>query len=278
VRTWINGRLRSTLEQRDRGLQYGDGLFETMRVRRWQIRLLDLHMERLYRGAERLKFSAPAPQRLRAELRRIAAGRREGILKLIVTRGPGPKSARPGYRPSGHERCTRIETLHALTPAMRHADPDAPVRVRLCQTPIGLSPALVGLKSLNRLESVLARSEWSDERIWEGLMGDADGHWVCGTMSNLFLRRGSLLTTPPIDRGGVAGVMRRWVLQSAPHVPLRAQERHVRWRDFIAADEVFMTNAIVGIKSVRSIEGGGKAVRFDQFDASRQLRLLLEAQ
>jgi 4-amino-4-deoxychorismate lyase len=278
VSTWINGRLRSTLEQRDRGLQYGDGLFETMCVRHSQIRLLDLHLERLYDGLQRLRISAPLPQRLRAELLRIAAGRREGILKLIVTRGQGPKSARPGYRPSGHERCTRIESLHALTPAMRHVDPDAPVRVRLCQTPIGLSPALAGLKSLNRLESVLARNEWSDERIWEGLMGDTEGHWVCGTMSNLFLRRGSILTTPPIDRGGVAGVMRRWVLQSARHLPLRTQERRVRWRDLIAADEVFMTNAIVGVKSVSRVEGGGKPVRFDQFDASRQLRLLLEAQ
>jgi 4-amino-4-deoxychorismate lyase len=277
VRTWINGRLCSTLEQRDRGLQYGDGLFETMRVRHRQIRLLDLHMERLYSGAERLKIVAPAPRRLRAELQRIAAGSREAVLKLIVTRGAGPKNARPGYRPSGHERCTRIETLHALTPTMRNADPAAAVRVRLCETALGLSPALAGLKSLNRLESVLARSEWSDARIWEGLMGDTDGRWVCGTMSNLFLRRGSILITPPVNRCGVAGVMRRWVLLSAPGARLRAQERPVRWADFGRVDEVFMTNAVVGIKSVRSIEGGAKPLRFDQFSAARQLRAVLEA-
>jgi 4-amino-4-deoxychorismate lyase len=277
VSTWINGRRRVTVDHRDRGLQYGDGLFETMRVRHAQIRLLDLHLQRLYAGCKRLKIAAPAQPMLRAELQRIAAGRREGILKLILTRGAGAKNARPGYRPSGEERSTRIETLHALSAALRNTDPAAAVRVRLCRTPVSVNPALAGLKTLNRLESVLARGEWSDERIWEGLMSDADGHWVCGTMSNLFLRRGSILTTPPVNRSGVAGVMRRWVMQSAGRVQLRAQQREIRWQDLQAADEVFMTNAVVGIRSVRSIEGGGKPVKFERFEASGKLRALLES-
>lgn len=108
-------------------------------------------------------------------------------------------------------------------------------------------------------------------------MADTEGHWLCGTMSNLFLRRGSVLTTPVLDRGGVAGVMRRWVLQSAHRLQLRPQERRVGWRDLQRAEEVFMTNAVVGIKSVRSIEGGGSKVRFARFDAARDLRVMLEA-
>jgi 4-amino-4-deoxychorismate lyase len=277
VNTWINGRRGGSLDPGDRGLHYGDGLFETMRVHQSEIRLLELHLERLYAGCKHLKIAAPAPRQLRAELRRIAAGGHEAILKLIVTRGVTLKGGRPGYRPSGKERATRIVSLHALAPAALGAEASTPVRVRLCRTPAGISPAQAGLKTLNRLESVIARSEWTDPRIWDGLMADTEGHWVCGTMSNLFLRQGTQLWTPPLDRSGVAGVMRRWVMQAAPRLQLRARQRRVRWTDLTAADEVFLTNAVVGIKSVGSIAGGAAPLHFTEFDAAQRLRGLLEA-
>jgi 4-amino-4-deoxychorismate lyase len=239
---------------------------------------LDFHLQRLYAGCSRLKIAGPAESSLRGELQRIAAIGREGVLKLILTRGHGAGASRSAYRPSGQERCMRMATLHPLTAAQRNTDPEVPVRVRLCRTPVSVNPALAGLKSLNRLDSVQARGEWNDERIWEGLMGDTDGHWVCGTMSNLFIRRGSVLSTPALVRSGVAGVMRRWVMKNASSTDLRLREREIRWRDIRCADEVFMTNALVGIRSVCSIEGGGKAVKFERFDASRRFRMLLESQ
>ena len=153
----------------------------------------------------------------------------------------------------------------------------APARVRLCATPLGLNPRLAGLKTLNRLESVLARSEWSDARIWEGLMRDTDGHIVCGTMSNLFLRRGSILMTPMLDRCGVAGVMRRWILETAGALRLRAIERRIRWSELRGADEVFMSNAVIGVKSVGVIEHGGKRLRPPAFETATRLRQLLDS-
>jgi len=271
---WINGRRSSTLSYRDRGLQYGDGVFETMKVRRHGIRLLDLHLDRLFRSCRRLKIQAPQALLLRRELERIAAGRKEGVLKLIVTRG----SASRGYRPSGREHATRIVTLEALPPAIS-AEAARAVRLRVCATRLSTSPSLAGLKTLNRLDSVLARSEWTDARIWEGLMRDVDGNWVCGTMSNLFLRRRSALMTPLLDRCGVAGVMRRWILESAANLGLRTEERRIRWKDLQSAEEVFMSNAVVGIRSVRTIECThfGK-LRFERWDTAAQLRSLLDRQ
>lgn len=271
---WINGRRSSTLSYRDRGLQYGDGVFETMKVRRHGIRLLDLHLDRLFRSCRRLKIQAPQALLLRRELERIAAGRNEGVLKLIVTRGSGSR----GYRPSGREHATRIVTLEALPPAIS-AEAARAVRLRVCETRLSTSPSLAGLKTLNRLDSVLARSEWTDARIWEGLMRDVDGNWVCGTMSNLFLRRRSALMTPLLDRCGVAGVMRRWILDSAANLGLRAEERRIRWKDLQSAEEVFMSNAVVGIRSVRTIECThfGK-LRFERWDTAAQLRSLLDRQ
>jgi len=240
--------------------------------------LLNFHLERLYTGCRVLKIRAPKPGLLRRELERIAALRQEGVLKLIVTRGNGAR----GYRPSGSERATRIVTLHAL-PRGVLADAAKAARLRICATPLSTNPSLAGLKTLNRLDSVLARAEWRNARIWEGLMRDMDGNWVCGTMSNLFLRRGDDLMTPLLDRCGVAGVMRRWILQSAAGLHLRAVECRISWEDLRSAEEVFMSNAVAGIRSVHAIEcarsvRGVAELRFNCSDAAQRLRALLDRQ
>jgi 4-amino-4-deoxychorismate lyase len=267
---WINGRRGTALDYRDRGLQYADGVFETMRVHRRAVRLLDYHLERLYEGCRRLAITGPRPDRLRRELASIASRRGEGVLKLIVTRGSGPR----GYRPSGHERCTRIVTLQALASAALDRSAE-PARVRLCATMIGVNPALAGLKTLGRLESVMARCEWRDPRIWEGLMRDVDENIVCGTMSNLFLKRGSTLMTPVLDRCGVAGVMRRWVMETAAGLRLTAVERRIRWQHLVHAEEVFMTNAVAGVRSVGAIERGRERHEFSMFETAEELRTRL---
>ncbi len=267
----INGRSRTTIDWRDRGLQYGDGVFETMRVRGGRVRLLDFHLDRLGAGCRHLAIRGPTPAGLRRELERAAAGCRDGVLKLIVTRGPGVR----GYRPTGRERCTRILSLDAL-PQAAVAAQAAAARVRLCATPLGQNPALAGLKTLNRLESVLARAEWRDHRIWEGLMQDGEENIVCGTMSNLFVRNGSSLLTPLLDRCGVAGVMRRWILGVAGELGLQPVEGRIRWRELSRAEEVFMSNAVVGIRSVAVIERGRERLRPAAFEAAGRLRARLE--
>lgn len=269
---WINGRPAASVDYRDRGLQYGDGLFETMRVRHRGIRLLDHHLERLYEGCRRLKIPAPSERVLRGELLSIAALRAQGVLKLIVTRGRGAR----GYRPSGRERATRIAALYAL-PRVSAVRSLAPVRVRMCATALGIDAALAGLKTLNRLDSVLARCEWRDTRIWEGLMRDPDGNIVCGTMSNLFVRRGSSLLTPRLDRCGVAGVMRRWVLEQARDLRLHAVERRLRWEDLALAEEVFMSNAVAGVVAVGDIRDRKDRIRPPEHDTAIRLRARLES-
>ncbi len=270
MKSWIDGRAGSMIDFRDRGLNYGDGVFETMRVRRHSIRLLDYHLERLNDACRRLKIAGPSATRLRNELVRIAAQRPEAVLKLIVTRGIGPR----GYSLSGRERCTRVISLSPLSQHAALATP-RPARVRICAMRLGVNEALAGLKTLNRLESVLARAEWTDAGIWEGLMRDRDDHIVCGTMSNFFMRRGSSLMTPKLDRCGIAGVMRRWVLEQASPMQLRASEDRLRWSDLATADEAFMTNAVVGIVPLAVIQHGRSRVRFAERDASSALNRLL---
>jgi 4-amino-4-deoxychorismate lyase len=271
MRTWVNGRRVSTIDHRDRGLQYGDGLFETMRVERRTVRLIEYHLERVLQGCRRLKIEAPQEQRLRGELERAAKLHGSGVLKLIITRGVGPR----GYRPSGSERSTRILSI-AARPRARGRSQGKALTVRLCRLKLGTNEALAGLKTLNRLESVLARSEWRDPRIGEGLLRDANDHIVCGTMSNLFLRRGKLLVTPLLDRCGVAGVMRRWVLKQAPAIGLKIAIRRISLRDLRSAEEVFMTNALSGVMSVGEIRVGSRRMRPPLVATAAALRMLLE--
>ena len=266
---WINGAAGRHVDWRDRGLQYGDGLFETMRVRAGRIRLLDYHLERLYDGCRRLSIRAPRPPSLRRELELRAKPHADAVLKLMLTRGSGTR----GYRPNGRERCTRVLSM---SEPPHFAVSQTSQRVRMCATPVGSNPALAGLKTLSRLDSVLARSEWNDERIWEGLMRDIDGDLVCGTMSNLFVLRGSTLTTPVLDRSGIAGVMRRWVLEQAPSLNLRAREARLSVQHLRDATEVFMTNAVAGIVSVGVVELGRRRIRIGSSQAAAQLRARLE--
>jgi 4-amino-4-deoxychorismate lyase len=268
---WIDGKRRELIDYRDRGLQYGDGVFETMHVGHGVVRLLDDHLDRLLLGCRRLGFKPPPRRSLRAEIVAVAARAEQGVLKLIVTRGVGAR----GYRPSGRERCTRILALSPVA-ARPIVGPDpVAVRVRICRTRLGVNPVLAGMKTLNRLESVLARLEWRDPRIWEGLMLDDEANLVCGTMSNLFLRRGSVLQTPLLDRCGVAGVMRRWVLRQARRLKLQTREDRIRLDELVAADEVFLTNAIAGIVSVADIRIANRHVRPGQCDTADELRGLL---
>jgi 4-amino-4-deoxychorismate lyase len=268
---WVNGVAGASIDALDRGLQYGDGVFETMRVRRGTVRFLDYHLERLADGCRRLAIPPHNPRRLRSELARVAAGRRDAVLKLIVSRGVGPR----GYRPSGRETSTRVISIHPLSPAALDTE-DAPARVRMCRMRLGINATLAGLKTLNRLESVLARAEWQDAGIWEGMMRDTDDYIVGGTMSNLFVRRGSILITPLLDRCGIAGVMRRWVLQEAAAMRLRVAERRITWDSLAGAHEAFMTNAVVGIVPVGVVRHGRLVLRLGERRTADELRRRLE--
>jgi 4-amino-4-deoxychorismate lyase len=247
-RRLVNGVESSAISVDDRGLQYGDGLFETMSAQDGRVRHFERHMERLAEGGRRLGLPVPDPNLVAAECERALAGLGAGSVKLMVTRGPGPRS----YRPPADPAVTRIVVSSAPKP---RNDPEEGIVVRLCDTPLGLNPRLAGIKHLNRLEQVLACAEWDDPAIAEGLMSSVDGRIVCGTAANVFLVREGRLLTPAIRDCGVAGVMRGVVLAAAREAGIDSEILDVRLVDFSAADEVFLTNAITGVRPVGEILG-----------------------
>jgi 4-amino-4-deoxychorismate lyase len=244
---WINGVPGHEVTVLDRGLQYGDGLFETMACQSGRVRFLPLHLERLRHGCARLGLRTLEVQPLTREIEAFAAGGADATLKLILTRGA---ALARGYAVQGHEEPTRILMRYAPAP---DAAAEAGVRVRLAQLRLGENPALAGIKHLNRLEPVLARREWSDPDIAEALLFSSSGLLISGTMSNVFLVRDGRLLTPRLDRCGVAGVMRAAVARVAAVAGISLEEGALSLADLNAAQEIFLTNALIAIRPVREL-------------------------
>lgn len=245
----INGESVDCLSSTDRGLLYGDGVFETLLVEQGVPRFWQRHMARLLAGCRRLAIAGVDSHTLYEEARGLLTGEERCILKLIVTRGAGGR----GYGPGGCGQPTRILQRHNAAEHPEAYD-RVGVRVRLCESRLSHNPRLAGIKHLNRLEQVLARSEWDDPDIQEGLVFDMDGRLVEGTMSNVFLSIGGRLFTPDLSRCGVAGIMRSVVMELAGQLGQPLQHMAVSADDLAQAEEVFLTNSLIGIWPVRRID------------------------
>ncbi len=249
TRTLVNGRNTTQVDARDRGLQYGDGLFETLAVINGEARRLELHLERLTRGCGRLGIAAPDRTVLVSEIESLAADQARAVLKVIVTRGMAGR----GLDIDLEAQPTRILSLHPW-PSHPAQWATQGVTVRICTTTLGEQPALAGIKHLNRLEHVVARREWNDPQIAEGLLRNRQRSFVCGTMTNMFVVQNGRLLTPPVDRCGVAGTVRATVLERSHALGIPAVQAVVGDEELAAAEEVFLTNALIGIWPVTRIE------------------------
>jgi 4-amino-4-deoxychorismate lyase len=188
----------------------------------------------------------PGERLLVDEMRLVAAA--DATVKIIVTRGP---SAR-GYAPRATSRPTRIVASFPATQYPETCRRDG-VRVRRCALVLGEQPRTAGAKTLNRLENVLARDEWDDPAIPEGLLGDAAGRVVEGTMSNVFVAAKGRLATPALSRCGVVGAQRERVCELLAADGTPCVERDIAWEELAEADEVFLTNSLIGVWPVHAM-------------------------
>ncbi|WP_252271549.1 aminodeoxychorismate lyase [Pseudomonas subflava] len=245
--SWVDGRPAADLPLADRGLAYGDGLFETIAVQRGRAVLLPRHLTRLGEGLRRLSIDLDLVA-LESELQAFFAELGEGVAKLMVTRGEGLR----GYAAPQPASPRRILLGNPL-PSYPASHAEQGVRLFPCATRLAEQPLLAGLKHLNRLEQVLARSEWQDARYAEGLMRDVSGRVIEGVFSNLFLVKDGVLLTPALSRSGVAGVMRAEILEQAVRLGVSCEVRDIAHDELLAADEVFLCNSLYGIWPVREL-------------------------
>ena len=245
----VNGRSDAIVDPDDRGLTYGDGLFETIPVREGRLCLWNYHMDRLLDGSRRLGLPEPPLTLLKEEARYLVRDIERAVLKIIYTRGSGENR---GYLPPSRPLPTRILSLYE-SPKQTAGNWHDGVDVTICKNRLSAQPALAGIKHLNRLEQVIARSEWRDQGIAEGLMLDDNGLVTEGTVTNVFAVQSSALVTPALDYCGVEGVMRRLIIELAPELGLRVEYRGLYPEELTDVDELFLTNSIIGVWQVRSV-------------------------
>jgi len=245
ARMLVDGVASTQVSALDRGLAYGDGLFESIRFVGARAPLWSRHMQRLAEGCARLRIPAPDPAQLWREALEVSHGMPASVLRITVTRGVGER----GYVLPAAPRPTRVVAAFAppLVAAGAHAQG---LRMRVCTIRLAQQPLLAGLKHLNRLEQVLARAEWDDLAIAEGVLLDSHGRVISATMANLFAVVDGELLTPSLDRCGVAGVARAEVLAACP----QTQVGELTLAALRGASEVFLSSSVRGILPVRSLD------------------------
>lgn len=249
---WVNGVKTEHIAASDRGLHYGDGVWETIVIKAGKAQFWHEHLQRLQTGLDALgiDFNIACLDQDLLLVRTAYESQQSYVLKIIVTRGSGGR----GYAPPKQVAPNRIISLHPMPHYPEHFYHDG-VDVMLCKTRLAHHPQLAGFKHLNRLEQVLARQEL-DADHFEGLVMDYSDNIVEGTMSNVFIVKDNTLLTPDLSQCGIKGIMRNAVIEALQAQQLKVQkETKLSVEQVEQADAVFLTNSVIGILPVRSFNG-----------------------
>jgi len=246
------------VDSADRGLAYGDGLFETIACIHGKLHNWSLHWQRFCVGADRLKLVLPQEalllEAIQQKLQQANAPDDNKVVKIIISRGSGGR----GYQFPESSQSSVIISIHDW-PQRSASDYNIGIMVKVCQTCLAQQPLLSGIKHLNRLEQVMAVNELGSH-YQECIMLACDkqsevqnSRVIEATSSNLFFIKNEQLYTPEIDLCGVQGTMRRAVLQLAEDMYIDVQQGHYTLHDLLDAQEIFFTNSIYGIVPAASI-------------------------
>ena len=248
VNILLNGKPESCISAMDRGLHYGDGLFETISVVAGEIPFWQYHVKRLARSCQRMMLPMPDEVQLLNEIKQLITDNRDVIVKLILTRG----EAERGYHLPANPQPSRL--VYAFEKVNSPTDYwESGINARICHTRLATQPALAGIKHLNRLEQILARSEWHNSDIQEGIMCDICGNVIEATSHNIFMVKSGEILTPSLSECGVEGIMRDFVLDLARQEKIPFKITTIPLDQLDAMDEVFLTNSIHGIWPITKI-------------------------
>lgn len=260
---WLIDGAPDTTGGPDRGSQFGDGVFETMAAVNGRITALARHLDRLKQGCDALGLPAPDMDSLIADIESLLPDDRRAVIKVIV----GPAGTGRGYaRAAGPGLTSRVGCLPWPSQL-----PES-LSVMVCRLRLAAQPALAGIKHCNRLEQVLARREVDAAGADEGLLRDAQDRIVEGVAANVFVVRDGVLQTPSLDGCGVAGVMRSRVLDVAAERGVPTRVTPLFLTDILNSDELFMTNSLIGVRSVHRLTHDTGAQEWGPGPISQQIR------
>lgn len=241
----VNGQPSDSVPLNDRSFQYGDGCFTTMRSHSGVIQHWPLHIERMQACLDVLGIKGPDWLQVEQWLNQVMLPDGVAGLKLHISRGSGGR----GYSPCGVEGPRVTVSAFAFPPHYANWREQG-VELAVCRQSLGLQPLLAGHKHNNRLEQILLKAEADKLGVPDALVLDMRGYLVETTMANLFWVRNGELYTPDLTQCGVAGVMRRLVIQQAAKQDIVLHCGDYRVEQLAEADEVFITNSLLGVAPV----------------------------
>jgi 4-amino-4-deoxychorismate lyase len=247
----VNGSFSATISPLDRGFAYGDGVFRTIKVINGLPEHWPMHYQTLFADCSAIGIVCPSADTFISDFKKIFdADEFSAVVKIIVTRGEGER----GYNPPAITTPMRV-MIKSSMPDYPEVNFSEGVVLHLCDTRIAHQPKLAGIKHLNRLDNVLARMEWHDPKVAEGVMLDMDGNVIECTAANIVARYGDTLITPKLDQCGVAGITRKQILAHAKRLELNTAIERMNLKDLHSADEVIICNSLFGAWQVRELAG-----------------------
>lgn len=249
----INGSFDHIISPIDRGFAYGDGVFRTMQIRDGLPVSWPFHYQKLVADCAVIGIVCPSAELLMSDLQQLFPIHEfnEGeaqVAKIIITRGEGER----GYAPPAVTVPTRV-IIKSSMPQYAASYYEQGVKLYVCETRLSAQPKLAGIKHLNRLENVLARMEWRDESMFDGLLLDQNDNAIECTMSNIFARYDNKIYTPELSQCGVAGITRQRILGLESLLDLTAYVAPLPLEKLLQADEVIICNSLYGAFQVTTI-------------------------
>jgi 4-amino-4-deoxychorismate lyase len=246
----VNGVAAESIAATDRGLAYGDGVFRTLLLKKGRPSNWQRHFGKLAQDCAALNLDCPAETVLAGEVTQLARQSPDAVVKIIITRGSGVR----GYALPQSPSPTRV-VISAELPNYPQEYSLSGVKVHVCSTQLSFQPRLAGIKHLNRLENVLARAEWNDPTVAEGILLDVEGSVVGGTMTNLFVVESGGLVTPALTRCGVAGVTREKIVAAAQKSGMICREENIALARLLEAQEAMLVNSVIGVWQIAACAG-----------------------
>ncbi|PCJ99591.1 MAG: aminodeoxychorismate lyase [Alteromonadaceae bacterium] len=244
----INGEPGGTLDPKDRGLAYGDGFFETLLYDQGALQNWRLHWQRMRKSANVLQIDLPNESTILNDITKLALNpQTPATVKIIITRGPGGR----GYSP---KNCHNSTVILSQSPVPNYSlAKQNGVELALLKTPLSEQHSLAGLKHLNRLNQVMARLELEQTDCFEGVLCNREGHVREVIASNIYLVSEGQVITPPLHDCGVEGTIRAKLLNRANNCKYPIKEQEFSVEQLLQADEVFISNSLMGICPVKQI-------------------------
>jgi 4-amino-4-deoxychorismate lyase len=246
----INGDFEQRISPLDRGFAYGDGIFRTMLMRNGLPDNWPLQYQKLVADCAAIGIVCPSAELLMSDIQQLFSIKeiQLEVAKIIITRGEGER----GYAPPAITNPTRVMIKLAM-PRYPTENLTKGVNLHLCETRLPEQRKLAGIKHLNRLENVLARMEWHDEGLFDGLMLDNQDNVIECTMSNIFARFDDLLVTPDLSLCGVAGITRQRIIWLSSMLNLKVEIKPLPFTKMAFADELIICNSLYGALPVHKI-------------------------